>query len=62
MATALFGNKEQRQAADAAASANERRAGELLELSRQLKANTVEWAEMEAKIAEYSGNKYMPRG
>ncbi|MBR4227855.1 MAG: hypothetical protein IKR72_01980 [Bacteroidales bacterium] len=53
VATALFGNKEQRQAADAAASANERRAGELLELSRQLKANTVEWAEMEAKIAEY---------
>ena len=53
VATTLFGNKEQRQAADAAASANERRAGELLELSRQLKANTVEWAEMEAKIAEY---------
>lgn len=53
VATTLFGNKEQRQAADAAASANERRAGEMLKLSRQLASQSVRWAEMEAQIAEY---------
>ena len=49
----VFGNKDQRQQADAAATRNEERTGKLFELTRQLAAKSVEWAETEAQIAEY---------
>lgn len=49
----VFGNKGQRQQADAAATRNEERTGKLYELTRQLAAKSVEWAETEAQIAEY---------
>ena len=49
----ILGNRSQRQAADAAATANEARAGEMYELTRQLAAKSVEWSKTEAQIAEY---------
>lgn len=46
-------NKEQQQAALAAATRAEQIAGEMYDLQRQLAAKSVEWAESEAQIAEY---------
>lgn len=54
VATTIFGgNKEQQQAAIAAAERAEVIAGDLYGLSRQLAAKSVEWREAEAQIAEY---------
>lgn len=47
------GNKEQQQAALAAATRAEQIAGEMFDLQRQIAAKSVEWAESEAQIAEY---------
>ena len=49
----VFGNKDQRQAAGAKASQAEQIAGQMYQLTRQLAAKSVEWAETEAQIAEY---------
>ena len=48
-----FGNRDQRQQADAKASEAEQLAGQMFTLTRQLAAKSAEWAEMEAQIAEY---------
>lgn len=49
----VFGNREQRGAAEAKASQAEQIAGQMFSLTRQLAAKSVEWAETEAQIAEY---------
>jgi len=46
-------NKEQQQAALAAATRAEQIAGEMFDLQRQIAAKSVEWADTEAQIAEY---------
>ena len=48
-----FGNRGQRQQADAKASEAEKIAGQMFTLTRQIAAKSAEWAEMEAQIAEY---------
>ena len=50
---AVFGNKDQRQQARSKADESELYTGELYELTRQLAAKSVEWAEADAQIAEY---------
>ena len=49
----LFGNKDQREQAGAKAGQAEQIAGELYQLTRQLAAKSVEWADADAQIAEY---------
>jgi len=54
LAGTLFGgNRQQRQAADAAATRNEARASELKRLQQEIEASTVRWSQMEAQIADY---------
>ena len=49
----VFGNREQRGAAEAKASQAETIAGQIFDITRQIAAKSVEWAETEAQIAEY---------
>lgn len=49
----VFGNREQRGAAEAKASQAETIAGQMFDITRQIAAKSVEWAETEAQIAEY---------
>ena len=49
----VFGNSEQRDAAEAKASQAEQIAGQMFSLTRQLAAKSAEWADAEAQIAEY---------
>ena len=49
----VFGNREQRGAAEAKASEAETIAGQMFDITRQIAAKSVEWAETEAQIAEY---------
>jgi len=53
LTTIFGGNKEQQQAALAAATRAEQIAGEMYDLQRQIAAKSVEWADTEAQIAEY---------
>ena len=49
----VFGNREQRGAAEAKASQAETIARQMFDITRQIAAKSVEWAETEAQIAEY---------
>ncbi|MCR4859405.1 MAG: hypothetical protein K5910_01925, partial [Bacteroidales bacterium] len=49
----VFGNRDQRQQADAKASDAEKIAGQIYTITREIAATSVEWAKTEAQIAEY---------
>lgn len=49
----VFGNREQRGAAEAKASEAEVLAGQIYTITREIAAKSVEWAKTEAQIAEY---------